>query len=106
GAVGIAGGLDLRVVLAVYRSPFLGHLAGRQPEPQAEEVRDERMQVKRTMRLAAVQINRDRGDRHMGHCEHRESDPPPREVEPTGERHGLGEPFNSGFLALYASPSA
>ncbi len=51
------------VVLAVNRHPLAGDHAGREPEPEAEEVADRGMHRQRTMRLVAVQENRDAGDR-------------------------------------------
>jgi hypothetical protein len=53
--VRIVLGLALRVVLAMDRDPLLRHHAGRQPEPEAEEVRRDRMQLERPVRLRPVQ---------------------------------------------------
>jgi hypothetical protein len=62
---GIVFGLALGVCLAVDRDPLLGHHAGAEPEPEAEEVRRDRVQVERAVRLRAVQEDRDRGDRDV-----------------------------------------
>src|SRR5437764_3598586 len=56
-AMRILGGFDFRVMLAVNRRPFLRHLAGGEPQPEAEEVRDEWVQLERAVRLTAVQID-------------------------------------------------
>ena len=53
-------------MLAMDRCPFLGDLAGRDPQPEAEKVTRDRMQVERAMRLAAMQKNRHAGNRDMG----------------------------------------
>ena len=47
----VFGGLDLGVVLAMDRGPFLGDHAGGQPQPEAEEVADQRVQVEAAVRL-------------------------------------------------------
>ena len=80
-AVRILGRLDLRVVLAVDGDPLLGHHAGREPEPEPEEMADRRMQIERAVRLRAVQEDRHAGDRHVRHRQ-REDD-----VAPPGKRH-------------------
>jgi hypothetical protein len=64
-AVRIVDGLALGVVLAVDRHPLLGHHAGGEPEPEAEEVRGNRVQVERAVRLRPVQEDRHRGDRDV-----------------------------------------
>jgi hypothetical protein len=46
-AVRVVGSLDFRVVLAVDRDPLLRHHAGREPEPEPEEMADRRMQIER-----------------------------------------------------------
>ena len=58
-------GFDLGVVLAVDGDPFLGHLARREPQPQAEKMADGRMEVEATVGLAAMQVNRDGDDGDM-----------------------------------------
>ena len=50
------------VVLAVNGHPLFSDLARAQPQPQAKEMRRQRVQVHGTMRLVAVQINRDAGN--------------------------------------------
>jgi hypothetical protein len=70
-------GLALGVVLAVDRDPFLGHHAGGQPEPEAEEVRRQCVQIERAVRLCTVQKNRDRGDGDVRRHEREQHDLPP-----------------------------
>jgi hypothetical protein len=56
--VRVVDGFALGVVLAVDGHPFLGDHAGRQPQPEAEEVRGNRVQVQRAVRLGSVQEDR------------------------------------------------
>ena len=69
------------VVLAVDRGPLLGHHSGRHPQPQAEEVTRERMQIERAVRLAAVQEHRDADDGHVSEAQGRENIAPPGKIE-------------------------
>ena len=71
-------GLDARVVLAMHRHPFARLHAGREPEPEAEEVARDRMQVERAMRLAAMQEQRDGDDRDVSKRKRRRDIAPPR----------------------------
>jgi hypothetical protein len=59
-------GLALGVVLAVDRHPLAGDHRGGQPGPEAEHVRDRRVEIHAAMRLAAVQVQRDREDGQLG----------------------------------------
>lgn len=59
-------GIALGVVLAVDGSPFLGHLAGGQPQPETEEVRRDRVQFQSTVRLVAMQEDRHAGNGDVG----------------------------------------
>ena len=65
-AVRVVLGLALGVVLAVDRDPLLGHHARAEPEPEAEEMRRDRVQVERPVRLRAVQEDRHRRDGDVG----------------------------------------
>jgi hypothetical protein len=55
-AVRVFFGLALGVVLAVDGRPLLGHHAGGHPQPETEEVAEDRVQVERAVRLATVQV--------------------------------------------------
>ena len=57
--MGIIDGFAFGVVLAVNSCPLFGDHASSKPEPEAEEVRSNRMQIERTVCLAAVQENGD-----------------------------------------------
>ena len=70
-----------RVVLAVYRSPFLGRHAGGQPQPETEEMTHQRMQVERAVRRVPVQIDRDGCDGNVGHRQRGGHIAPPWEIE-------------------------
>ena len=59
-------GLALGVVLAVDGHPLLGHHGGAEPGPEAEEMRQDRMEIHAAVRLAAVQVQRHREDRQLG----------------------------------------
>ena len=54
--VRVFGRLALGMVFAVNGRPFLGSHAGRQPQPQTEEMSGQRMQIQSAMRLMAVQV--------------------------------------------------
>ena len=82
----IIRGLALGVVLAMHRDPFPRAHAGGQPEPQPEKMAHRRMQVDRPVRLVAVQVQRDRGDRDLGQGHRRQRVTPPRQVERAGEQ--------------------
>jgi hypothetical protein len=64
--VRILFGIALGVVLAVDRSPFLGDLAGGEPQPETEKMTRDRVQLQRAVRLVAVQVDRDADDRDVG----------------------------------------
>jgi hypothetical protein len=83
----ILDGLALGVVLAMDGGPLLGHHAGREPQPEAEEMRHHRMQLERAMRLAAVQVDGYGGDRHVREAETAEQVAPPGKIEQAGENH-------------------
>ena len=75
-AVRVFDGLALGVVLAVDRGPFLRDHAGRHPQPEAEEVAGDRMQVQRAMRLAAMQEDGNGRNRDVGDSEGEQQDFP------------------------------
>jgi hypothetical protein len=64
-AVRILGSLALGVMLAVDGRPLLGHHPGAQPQPEAEKMRDQRMQIQGTVRLMTVQKNGHRSNGHV-----------------------------------------
>ena len=80
-------GLAASVVLAVDGDPFLGPHAGGQPQPESEEMADQRVQIDGAVSLAAVQVQGDGGDRDLGQDERDE------EVAPPGQRQDSEIPF-------------
>ena len=81
--VGIGCSFALGVMLTMYCRPFLGHHAGSKPQPEAKEMAGQRMQLKRAMRLMAVQVYGDTGNRNMGKTQDDCDIPPPRQVDKT-----------------------
>ena len=73
--------LHAGVMLAVHRDPFLGHRSRGQPQPETEEVGQRRMQVERPVGLVAMEVDRDRDDRDVGHPEGCQDVAPPRQIE-------------------------
>ncbi len=86
GAVRIIDRLALGVVLAVNGGPFLGDHARGEPHPETEEVRRDRTQVQRAVRLAAMQPDRDAGDRDVRQEQRVQDDFPPG-----GVQHPMGK---------------
>jgi len=80
-------------VLAVNGGPFLGDHAGRQPQPETEEVRRNRVQLECAMRLSPVQEDRHPRDGDVRQRKHRKHQPPPREVQQAGKHHEIGSPL-------------
>jgi hypothetical protein len=80
-AVRVVGGLAARVVLAVDRDPLLGHHAGAQPQPEAEEVRRHGPEFERAVRLRTVQEHGDGDDGDVRGHQREQHDLPPRGVE-------------------------
>jgi hypothetical protein len=80
------------VVLAVDGRPLLGDHAGGHPEPEAEEVRRDRVQVQRPVCGMAVQVDGDAGDRdvreHQGHDKH---------LPPGGARQAAGQKLDQAI---------
>ncbi len=64
--MGIVCTFALRVVLAVNRYPLLGLHARGQPQPEAEEMTDQRVQIQRPMGLVAMKKDCYRRDADMG----------------------------------------
>jgi hypothetical protein len=88
-AVRIVRRLALRVVLAMDRRPLLGHHAGGEPQPKAEEVRHRRVQVERAMRLVAMQVDRHGSDRDLDENQPGDHVAPPGQVKNAGKQHGI-----------------
>jgi hypothetical protein len=72
-------GLAPRVVLAVDGSPRSRHHARCHPQPETEEMAGNRMQVKRPVCLATVQVDRHADDRDVRQQQSREQDLPPQQ---------------------------
>jgi len=89
-AVRVVHGLALGVVLAMDRRPLLRDHAGGEPQPEAEEVADDRVQVERTVRLAPVEIDRDGGDRDLDEDQEGEQVAPPGEVQVAAKHDFVG----------------
>jgi hypothetical protein len=52
-------------MLAMDRHPLLGHHAGADPGPEAEDVREHGMKIDAAMRLAAMQVQGHRENRQL-----------------------------------------
>src|SRR5689334_6365320 len=74
-------------MLAMHRDPFARYHAGREPQPEAEAVTCDRMQVESPMRLMAMQEDRDARDGHVREQQRDADVAPDREVENAAERH-------------------
>ena len=90
--MGILGSLTLGVVLAVDRGPLQRDHAGREPEPEPKEVRHNRVQFHRTMRLTTMEIDCHACDGDVGD-EQRVSN----NAEPIPAREAKGHEVNQGF---------
>ena len=78
-AVRILFRFNLGVVLAMDGDPLLCHHAGRQPQPKAEEMRDDGVKIKPAVRLTPVQKNGHRSDRDVRQNQRHDGISPPRE---------------------------
>jgi hypothetical protein len=54
--VGVSGPIRKRVVSAVHRNPFSGHRAGAEPQPESEQMPQQRMEHEAAMGLVAVKV--------------------------------------------------
>src|SRR5688572_12072286 len=86
-AVRVFLGFATRMVLAVDRDPLARDHAGRQPEPEPEEVADDGMQREPAVGLMAVQEDRDARDRDVRQDKRHGDVAPEREIPPAVERH-------------------
>src|SRR6516165_10735435 len=80
-------GLALCVMLAMHRDPLARDHARREPEPEAEEVARDRMEIESAMRLMAMQEDRHARDRHVREQQRCADVAPNREVKNAAERH-------------------
>ena len=78
GLCGSSGRFHAGVVLAVNGDPLLGDHAGREPQPEAEEMADGGVELERAMGLRAVQEDRHTGDRDVREGQRHDEVPPPR----------------------------
>jgi hypothetical protein len=69
------------MVLPMDRGPRLGHHTGGQPEPKAEEMTDDGVQVEGAVRLAAVQKDGYGGDGDVRDHKRIDDVTPPRQIE-------------------------
>jgi hypothetical protein len=76
-------GLALGVVLTMDRGPLAGQHASGHPQPEAEKMTDDRMQLQRAVRLAAMQIDRHADNRDVRRNQRVQHELPPREVQQT-----------------------
>ena len=79
--MGIINRFAFGVVLTVNRSPLFGDHAGGKPEPEAEKMGCNGMQIERTVRLAAMQKNSDASDSDMRQRQGKEHNLPPSPIE-------------------------
>src|SRR5690348_17059856 len=59
-AVGIARNVGISVMAAMHSHPLLGHRSGAEPQPEAKEMPQHRVEDQPAVSLVAVQIQRDR----------------------------------------------
>ena len=89
GAVRVFGLFALGVVLAVDGRPLFGHLTCGQPQPQAEKMGCDRVQVQRAVRLMTVQKHGDAYHGDVRHGQREQNDLPPGEVP-----RAMAQPFD------------
>ena len=77
-AVRVFGLLALGVVLAVNGSPLFGHLTGGHPQPKAEKMRCNGVQIQGPVRLVAVQENGHAGNRDVREAQNDKENLPTR----------------------------
>ena len=106
GLCGSSVGLALGVVLAVDRHPLLGHHAGGQPQPEAEEVRWDRVQFQRAVRLCAMQKNRHRGDGDVRRHQREQHDLPPGRIGPKSITGQAQQPIPIALKSMFLRLSA
>ena len=102
-AVRIVGRLDEGMVFAMDRDPLLGDHSGGQPEPEAEEMADDGMQLQAAVRLGSMQEDRHCSNRDVRQREGEHDVTPPwhrkqamREERQKSLIHLRGNPFGGG----------
>ena len=96
--MGIAFTFAFCVVLAVNGNPFLGDHTRCKPEPETEEMHDGRVKVETTVRLAAVQENRDGNNGDVRGNQRDQSDLPPGKLQKAARqemKNVVHRPFNA-----------
>ena len=79
--MGVIDGFAFGVVLAVNRSPLFGDHASGEPEPETEKMGCNRMQIQRTVCLAAMQKNSDASDSDVRHGQGKQHNLPPGPIK-------------------------
>jgi hypothetical protein len=80
------------MVFAMYRRPFLSHLACRQPQPETEKMTGDCMQLQGAMCLTAMQEDGHTGNRDMCHDHSEDEDLPA-----SGAGQAIGQKINYGI---------
>ena len=88
-AVRVFSLLALGVVLAVNGRPLFGHLTGGHPQPKAEKMRCNRVQIQGPVRLMAVQEDGDAGNGDVGQAQNDKENLPARKAH-----DAVGHPVN------------
>ena len=97
--VRVVYGFAFCVVLAVDGHPFLGDLACSKPQPKAEKMRRNRVQIHGSMGLVAVQINGHAGDGDVGRHQRIQNNLPP-----TRSQQSMRQPFQCGIKQDHKNP--
>jgi hypothetical protein len=79
--MGIINGFAFSVVLAVNGGPLFGNHTRGKPEPEAEKMGCNWMQIERTVRLAAVQKNSNASNGDVRHSQGKQHNLPPSPIE-------------------------
>jgi len=79
--MGVIHGFAFGVVLAVNGGPLFSDHASGKPEPETEKMGCNRMQIQRTVCLAAVQKNSDASDSDVRHSQGKQHNLPPGPIK-------------------------
>ena len=85
-AVRVVFGFAFRVMFAMDRHPLLGDHRCGQPRPEAEDVIEQRMEIDAAMRLAAMQVQRDREDGQLRRDQEIHQQRPPTNLSHAGDQ--------------------